>query len=29
MARNGGTVAIDSSDGVGTEIHLTMPGGTS
>jgi signal transduction histidine kinase/phage shock protein PspC (stress-responsive transcriptional regulator) len=27
MSRNGGTVAIDSSDGVGTEVHLTMPGG--
>jgi signal transduction histidine kinase/phage shock protein PspC (stress-responsive transcriptional regulator) len=29
MARNGGTVTIDSSDGVGTEVHLTMPGGNS
>jgi signal transduction histidine kinase len=27
MTRNGGTVAIDSSGGVGTEVHLTMPGG--
>jgi signal transduction histidine kinase/phage shock protein PspC (stress-responsive transcriptional regulator) len=29
MARNRGTVTIDSSEGVGTEIHLTMPGGSS
>ncbi|MCL1600116.1 MAG: PspC domain-containing protein [Actinomycetia bacterium] len=28
MSRNGGTVTIDSSSGVGTEVHLTMPGGT-
>lgn len=27
MTRNGGTAAIDSVDGVGTEVHLTMPGG--
>ena len=27
MTRNGGTVVIDSSDGTGTEVHLTMPGG--
>jgi signal transduction histidine kinase/phage shock protein PspC (stress-responsive transcriptional regulator) len=27
MTRNGGTFAIDSSYGVGTEVHLTMPGG--
>lgn len=27
MSRNGGTVAIDSSKEVGTEVHLTMPGG--
>lgn len=25
MARNGGTAVIDSSDGIGTEVHLTMP----
>ncbi len=25
MIRNGGTAVIDSSDGVGTEVHLTMP----
>lgn len=29
MSRNSGTVTIDSSSGVGTEVHLTMPGGTS
>ncbi len=28
MSRNGGTVVIESSDEVGTEVHLTMPGGT-
>jgi signal transduction histidine kinase/phage shock protein PspC (stress-responsive transcriptional regulator) len=27
MTRNGGTVVIDSSDGTGTEVHLTMLGG--
>jgi signal transduction histidine kinase/phage shock protein PspC (stress-responsive transcriptional regulator) len=27
MTRNGGTVIVDSSEGVGTEVHLTMPGG--
>jgi signal transduction histidine kinase/phage shock protein PspC (stress-responsive transcriptional regulator) len=29
MSRNGGTVVIDSSNGIGTEVHLTMPGGTT
>ena len=28
MSRNGGTVVIESSDEVGTEVHLAMPGGT-
>jgi signal transduction histidine kinase len=27
MARNGGTAVIESSEGVGTEVHLTMSGG--
>lgn len=27
MSRNGGTAVIDSSSGVGTEVHLMMPGG--
>lgn len=27
MSRNGGTAEIDSSSGVGTEVHLMMPGG--
>ncbi len=27
MSRNGGTAVIESSEGVGTEVHLTMPGG--
>lgn len=27
MSRNGGTVSIDSTNGVGTEVHLTMSGG--
>lgn len=27
MSRNGGTAEIDSSIGVGTEVHLMMPGG--
>jgi hypothetical protein len=26
MVRNGGIAVIDSSHGVGTEVHLTMPG---
>ncbi len=26
MTRNGGTAHIDSTGGVGTEVHLTMPG---
>ena len=28
MARHGGHAAIDSEVGVGTEVHLTMTGGT-
>lgn len=28
MARNGGTAHIDSTSGVGTEVHLTIPGDT-
>jgi len=27
MSRNGGTAEIESSEGIGTEVHLTMPGG--
>jgi signal transduction histidine kinase/phage shock protein PspC (stress-responsive transcriptional regulator) len=29
MSRNGGTVDIESSAGMGTEVHLTMPGGST